>query len=69
MEIYVFAVCVISYVVKVLFRKPQVVCCLIPLFLVGSLVFSPVFVDIGQLFPALEWMEKMFLPSYYLRAF
>lgn len=69
MGIYLIAVCVVAYVVKLICRKPQVVCCLIPLFLVGSLVFSPVFVDIGRMFPDLGWMEKLFLPSYYLRAF
>lgn len=69
MIFYGAAVCVFSYGVKILGRKPQVVCCLIPLFFVGSLLFTPVLVDIRQFFPALGWIEKLFLPSYYLRAF
>lgn len=69
MGLYALAVCIFSYGMKVVCRKPQAVCCLIPLFLVGSLVFAPVFVDIGQFFSEWGWVEKLFLPSYYLRAF
>lgn len=69
MAVYFGAVCLFSYAVKVLCRKPQAVCCLIPLFLVGSLVFTPVFVDIGQFFPEWEWIGKLFLPFYYLKGF
>lgn len=69
MGVYLGAVCLFSYGVKAVCRKPQVVCCLIPLFLAGSLVFTPVFVDIGQFFPAWGWIEGLFLPSYYLRWF
>lgn len=69
MGVYVLAVCGFSYGLKIICRRPQVVCCLIPLVLVGSLVFSPVFVDIRQFFPEWGWVEKVFLASYYLRAF
>ncbi|MCI9047722.1 MAG: hypothetical protein HFG71_10705 [Hungatella sp.] len=69
MGVYVLAVCGFSYGLKIICRRPQVVCCLIPLVLVGSLVFSPVFVDIRQFFPEWGWVEKAFLTSYYLRAF
>lgn len=69
MAVYVLAVCVFSWGVKAVCRRPQAVCCLIPFFLVGSLVFTPVFVDMRQFFPAWGWIEKLFLPSYYLRAF
>lgn len=66
---YVVAVCLFAWGMKSVCRRPQAVCCMIPLFLVGSLVFTPVFVDIRQFLPALGWVEKLFLPSYYLRVF
>ncbi len=69
MGVYLGAVCLFSYGVKAVCRKPQMMCCLIPLFLAGSLVFTPVFVDIRQFFPAWGWIERLFLPSYYLRWF
>ena len=69
MVIYVMAVCIFSYGVKTICRDPWLMGCLIPVLLVGSMVFTPVFFDIRQFIPALGWIEKLFLPSYYLRAF
>ena len=66
---YCLAVCIFAYGAKAVCRKPQILCCMIPFFLVGSLVFAPVIVDIRQFFPAMGWVEKLFLPSWYLRAF
>lgn len=69
MGIYCMGICVFSFVIKGICQKPQTVCCMIPLFLVGSLIFTPVFLDIRQFFPGWGWIEKLFLPSYYLRCF
>lgn len=69
MGAYVLANCVFAFGIKQICHKPQAVCCMIPLFLVGSLIFTPVFVDIGQFFPAWRWIGKLFLPFYYLKAF
>ena len=66
---YLAAVCIFSAAMKLVCRRPQALCCVIPMLLVGSLVFTPVFLDIRQFFPALGWAERLFLPSYYLRAF
>ena len=67
MGIYCLGICLFSFTVKVICRKPQIICCMIPLFLVGSLIFTPIFIDIRQFFPEWGWIEKLFLPSYYLR--
>ena len=69
LAVYCLAVCIFAYGAKAVCRKPQILCCMIPFFLVGSLVFAPVIVDIRQFFPAMGWVEKLFLPSWYLRAF
>lgn len=69
MALYFAGVCIFAWAAKAVCRKPQVLCCAIPLFLVGSLLFAPVILDIRQFVPALGWVEKLFLPSYYLRAF
>ncbi len=65
--LYFLAVCGFSYVMKLICKTPQALCCVISLLLVGSLVFTPVFVDIQQYFPELAWIEKLFLPGWYLR--
>lgn len=69
MGLYVLAVCIFSYILKTVCKTPWALCSLIPMFLVGSLIFAPVFVDIRQFFPEWGWIEKLFLPSYYLRVF
>ncbi len=69
MAAYCGGVCLFSYGVKLICRKPEAVCSLIPLFLAGSLIFTPVFVDMGQYFPLWGWAGRLFLPWYYLRWF
>lgn len=66
---YGAAVCIFSYGVKKVCRNPHLIGSMIPFLLVGSLVFTPVFFDITQFIPQLGWIERLFLPSYYLRAF
>lgn len=50
-------------------RKPQILCCLIPFFIIGSLIFCPVIVDAGRFLPAFRHIGKLFLPYYYLALF
>lgn len=66
---YVAAVSVFSGVLQSVCRKEAVICGLIPFFLVGSLVFCPVFLDFTHFLPELAFVEKFFLPGYYLRWF
>ncbi len=67
MLLYGVAVLAMAWVLKLLLPSPDLLCCLIPFFLLGSLIFCPVFLDIGALVPELEVMGKLFLPYYYLR--
>lgn len=69
MILYFGAVCIFSWGAKAVCPSPQILCCLIPLFLAGSLLFTPVILDIRRFFPELGWIERLFLPSYYLRSF
>lgn len=67
MAVYVAVVCGFAYGVKCICRKPEIICCAIPFFVVGSLLFAPVFVDIGKYVPAVAWVGKLFLPTWYLK--
>lgn len=51
---------------KRLFPNPVAFGALMPVALLGSLVASPVILDMTRLVPGLEILEKLFLPSYYL---
>lgn len=66
---YVVLIIVFSGLMGAVFKNPQVICCLIPFFMIGSLVFCPVILDAGKVFPVLEDIGKVFLPYYYLRLF
>lgn len=64
--LYGFAACIYAWGLKLLVRKGRVLFCLIPFFLMGSLIFTPVFVDIGRFVPGLQWIGRLFLPYYFL---
>lgn len=66
---YGAAVVIFSWAVRLICRREALICCLIPFFLVGSLVFCPVFLDIGKYIPEFRILGKFFLPGYYLKLF
>lgn len=66
---YVILVVAFASLLGAICRKPQILCCLIPFFIIGSLIFCPVIVDAGKYLPVLKTVGKLFLPYYYLRLF
>lgn len=66
---YVLAVVLVSYLLKCFIRNPAALCSLIPFFIIGSLVFCPVFFDLSTWIPALKTLGGAFLPQYYLMWF
>lgn len=66
---YGSAVVVFALLLKWLLRSGTVICCTIPFFVIGSLVFCPVFLDTTRLVPELSKLGRLFLPYYYLRLF
>lgn len=66
---YGAAVTICAWMIRQICRRDTVVCCLIPFFLIGSLVFCPVIVDVGRYIPALDLAGRCFLPWYYLKMF
>lgn len=69
MSSYIALIVAFSCLLGSVCRKPQILCCLIPFFMIGSLIFCPVILDAGQFFPVLKGVGKLFLPYYYLRLF
>ena len=66
---YSISVTVFSWILGRVCRSEEAVCCLIPFFLVGSLVLCPVFLDIRRYVPEFGMVERLFLPGYYIRLF
>lgn len=69
MAAYGMAAAVCAWMIRQICRREAVVCCLIPFFLIGSLVFCPVIVDVGRYIPTLDLAGRCFLPWYYLKLF
>ncbi len=55
-------VCLISIVIK----SETMFAAFIPIFLLGCLVFSPIFIDVALFSPVLKPVSYLFLPYYYL---
>lgn len=69
MLLYVAAVIAFAWLLRTAVKSPGAICCLIPFFLMGSLLFCPVVIDIGRYVPGLLPVQKLFLPWYYLKLF
>lgn len=67
--LYMAAVVLFSWLLRCAVGNPEVIYCLLPFFLIGSLVFCPVVIDIGRYLPAAEPVQKLFLPWHYLHFF
>ena len=64
--LYTAAAGIYAWILKLLVRSSSILLCLIPFFLMGSLIFTPVFVDIGRFVPSIGWIGRLFLPYYFL---
>ena len=69
MAVYCGAVTAVSWLLKLACRRPQVLCCIIPFFVIGSLLFCPVFIDAGRYLDVFDQVGKMFPPWYYPHMF
>lgn len=58
-----------SQLLIVITRKSAVCIACIPGLLIGCLIFCPVFVQVSYYVPAAEFIEKLFMPYYYLILF
>lgn len=66
MAFYAAAVLLFSWLLCLIFRRPGLIGSLLPFFLMGSLLFCPVFADAARFLPEAGWIGRLFLPWYYL---
>ena len=50
---------VFAFGLKLIVRSPELLCCMIPFFIIGSLLFCPVFVDPGRWIPGMEQLGRI----------
>lgn len=60
---------VFSFILKQIVSSPGILCSMIPFFIIGSLLFCPVFTDAGKWIPGVDRAGRLFLPWYYLKCF
>lgn len=66
---YLIFVVGFCHLIKSFFKTGFSFCGIIPVFTMGSLIFSPVFFDFGSFFPVFRILEHFFLPTYFLNSF
>lgn len=66
---YGMMVILFSWALKTILPREGILAACIPFFLVGSLIFCPVFVDGGRFIPEIRKLQPFFLPWYYLKCF
>ena len=66
MLFYGIAVVIFSSILERLIPSSRGICCLL---VIASLVFCPVFMDLGQLWPEVQFGGRLLLPTYYLETF
>ena len=69
MLFYGIAVVIFSSILGRLIPSSRGICCLLPFLVIASLVFCPVFMDLGQLWPEVQLGGRLLLPTYYLETF
>lgn len=63
---YSVLVCVVVYISSLIIRNEKVLWAVIPVYVMGCLVFCPVFFDVTVIFPYMRIVRYLFLPAYYL---
>lgn len=64
--LYCLLLCGFVRVLLLFIKRPVILSASIPVFVLGSLIFCPIFINLAALLPFFRFMEKLFLPYYYL---
>ena len=64
--VYLLLILCFVRVLLIFIKSPTALSAMIPVLALGSLVFCPIFINLGALLPFFKVLEKLFLPYYYL---
>jgi len=67
MILYVLLVVGFSYLLKLLVKSGTDICAILPVIIIGTLIFCPVFIDLSNFIPFISWINKLFPEFYYLQ--
>ena len=66
MSLYILLIIVFCLLLSYIIKKSTLLISLIPIFIIGSLVLCPVFINVAVFLPVTNILNKLFLPYYYL---
>lgn len=66
LALYMTSIVIFVRLLLVIIKRPVWLSASIPVFTLGSLLFCPIFFNLGAILPFFKIMEKLFLPYYYL---
>lgn len=69
MLIYIILITIFCSILISIVRKSKILSACIPVILLCSLVFCPVFINADIYIPAIKYVQKLFMPYYYLKFF
>ncbi len=64
--LYDLMVILFVFLFSCIIQKKYILISAIPVFLVGSIIFTPIFIDISAFIPSIKPVQYLFLPFYYL---
>lgn len=65
--IYIFSVTCFSFFVKSILRNKEFLYGAIPIIILSSLIFCPVFIDISLYIKSIAFIQKILIPYYYIK--
>jgi len=66
MVLYIILIIVFCLLLSYFIKKSTLLISLIPIFIIGSLVLCPIFINISAFLPVTNILNKLFIPYYYL---
>lgn len=66
MFLYILLITVFGWILTYLIKNSILLVSLMPVFIIGSLVLCPIFINMETIFPMAKILNKLFLPYYYL---
>lgn len=63
--LYCFISSIYCFILYRIISKPFIFCAMIPLLVIGSILFCPIFIDTSEIIPAAKYISWLFLPHYY----
>lgn len=63
---YILILIVFCNICISLFKKSEIIMAFIPIIVLGSLIFCPIFINLSAIIPAVDVLSKILLPTYFL---